>query len=224
MVLKGKKVDAPVVDKTEVKDNIQNTIPDKNTPTQNPAVIKPITAPPVVLTQTQKDLLAKETKAVLVRDYVAFADILLEVYKNQWAEIDDFKKVESEFYVYTYNTYWLKGDLANSLKFSTIVYNKISEAWRFRYLRILTLEKYGRDAYNAGDLKTAESYAMQILQMMYRPEGANLLADVYISKINTNIKNCETAMAKNNLAFIWDYEISQDRRDTLTSLKKQLGL
>ena len=57
---------------------------------------------------------------------------------------------------------------------------------------------------------------------MYRPEGANLMADIYISKIRINIKNNNTNLAKQNLNYIWDYEVSQDRRDELTNLKKQL--
>ncbi|MEK7069216.1 MAG: hypothetical protein AAB945_00275, partial [Patescibacteria group bacterium] len=94
----------------------------------------------------------------------------------------------------------------------------------FRYLRIVTLHKYGRNAFDVGDLKTAEDYANQILQMMFRPEGANLLADVYIKKIETNVKDGNTNLAKQNLDFIWDYEVSADRRTILEDLKKQLGL
>ena len=122
-------------------------------------------------------------------------------------------------YVYATDEYWKKGDLANSLRVSTIVYNQVPEAWRFRYLRIITLEKYGRNAFNSGDLKTAENYANQILQMMFRPEGADLLADIYISKINTNIKDGNTTLAKQNFNFIRDYEISANRREILNELK-----
>ena len=91
-------------------------------------------------------------------------------------------------------------------------------------MRIITLEKYGRNALNKGDLQTAENYANQILQMMFRPEGADLLADIYISKINTNIKDGNVSLAKQNLNFIWDYEVSTDRREILNDFKKQLGL
>jgi hypothetical protein len=214
LVLKGKKADAPIVDNTEVKDNVTN--PRDTT--------KPITdTKPSNLTEAQKVLLTELQASVNARDFGTFADLLQKVYKNQWTQ-KEFVKVESDMYVYATDTYWVKGDLANSLRFSTLVFNKVPEAWRFRYLRIVTLEKYGRNALNAGDLKTAENYANQILQMMYRPEGANLLADIYISKINTNIKDGNTTLAKQNYAYIKDYEVSQDRRDTLNNLKKQLGL
>ena len=216
-LLKSKKVDAPVVDNTEVKDN--------NTPEVVPK--KPIPSKPTTsssLTSEQKVLLAKLQQTALARDYEAFADVLLEVYKKEWVGVDDFKKVESEFYVYTTDKYWKKGDLVNSLKLSTIVYNKVPEAWRFRYIRILVLEKYGRNAFDSGDLASAENYANTILQMMFRPEGANLMGDIYISKINTNIKNGDLNTAKQNLNFIWDYEVSADRRAKLEGLKTQLGL
>ena len=222
LVLKGEKANAPAdtwtsdvqvvelkdiattPDKTEVKPNINNTQTN--------------------LIKEQQDFLVKLQKAVDTRDFETFASVLQEVYKNQWSKIKEFEKTESKLYVYATDTYWVKGDLENSLRVSTIVYNKVSEAWRFRYLRIVTLEKYGRNAFNAGDLKTAEGYANQILQMMYRPEGANLLADVYISKINTSIKDGNTTLAKQNLGFIWDFEVSADRRATLTDLKTQLGM
>ena len=218
-LLKSKSVIAPVDNiEVEIPDDVVS-VPDK------PAEIKPNTDNTQSnLTTEQKDLLVKLQKAADARDFDSFASALLEVYKNRWGEIADFKKAESEFYMYTYDTYFLKGDLANALKFSTIVYDKVPEAWRFRYIRILTLEKYGRDAFNAGDLNSAENYANKILRMMFRLEGTNLLADVYISKIRTNIKDGNTNLAKQNLGFIWDYEVSQDRRDTLTNLKTQLGM
>lgn len=231
-LIKYNKVSAPVdtVDTTvvEIPDKAVVPTPDVSAPTKtegqtNGTEIKPIINT-VVLTQEQKDLLAVLKKNVDAKDFSSFADTLLEVYKNKWGEVEDFKKVESSLYVYAYDNYFAKGNLAKSLEVSTIVYGKVPEAWRFRYLRILTLEKYGRDALNAGDLKTAEGYANTILQMMFRTEGTNLLADVYIAKINTNIKAGDTASAKNNLGFIWDYEVSADRRATLQSLKSSLGL
>lgn len=235
-VSKSKKADIPVIDipTGEIKDVVgeqkgENTIPNVSSTTsgvkEKPTEIKPVVDnTPSTLTTAQKELLAKLQKTVDDRDFGSFADTLLDVYKNKWSEVKEFTKAESELYVYATNTYWAKGDLENSLKTSTLVYNKVPEAWRFRYLRILTLEKYGRNALSGGDLQTAENYANQILQMMYRPEGANLLADVYISKIKTNIKDGNTVLAKQNLDFVWDYEVSQDRRDTLTSFKKQLAL
>ena len=215
-LLNSKKADAPAdtIGGVEIPDN---TI---TTPINNGGNTSVNPTNPVV---EQKDLLAKLQKAVDARDFESFALVLQEVYKNNWNN-EEFTKLESELYVYATNEYWVKGDLANSLKVSTVVYNKVSEAWRFRYLRIVTLEKYGRNAFDAGDPQTAENYANQILQMMFRPEGTNLMADIYISRIKTNIKDGNTELAKQNLGFIWDYEVSQGRRDTLNELKKQLGL
>lgn len=217
-LVKSKKANAPV-------DNIDNTvveIPDNNitTPPTPPATLTPPDTD--ILTKEQTDLLEKLQKTIDARDFDAFANVLLEVYKAQWSGIKEFNLAESSMYVYATNTYWTKGDLANSLKVSTIVYNKVPEGWRFRYLRIITLEKYGRNAFYAGDLKIAEDYANQILQMMYRPEGANLLADVYIAKINTNIKDGNKNLAKRNYEFIWEFETSADRKATLDDLKKQI--
>lgn len=176
------------------------------------------------LTQAQQTLLAKLKRNVDAHDFESFASTLQEVYKNGWAGTSEFTTLESQLYVYATDKYWVKGDLENSLRVSTVVYTKVPEAWRFRYLRIVTLEKYGRNALDADDLVKAEDYAMQILQMMFRPEGANLMADIYIKKINANITAGDTEMAKNNLGYIWDYEVSADRRETLTALKSQLGL
>ena len=215
LVLNGKKADAPA-------DTVNVEIKDTTTP--NTTEVKPNTDnAPSNLTPEQKKLLTKLQETVDARDFESFASALLEVYKNQWSQVKELIKLESNMYVYATDTYWVKGDLVNSLKVSTIVYNKVPEAWRFRYLRIITLEKYGRNGFENGDLVTAENYANQILQMMFRPEGANLLADVYISKIKTNLAGGNVNLAKQNLGFIWDYEISADRRATLDDLKKQLG-
>lgn len=212
-------------------DNLAIETPDPLV-TEDPTAVKPLEDTPADvdtdttndLTPAQQALLAKLKTAVDARDFEDFASELLNVYKKGWAGVSEFTALESSLYVYATDTYWVKGDLDNSLRVSTIVYNKVPEAWRFRYLRIVTLEKYGRNALNSGDLVKAEDYAMQILQMMFRPEGTNLMADVYIAKINADIASGNTEMAKQNLGYIWDYEVSEDRRATLTALKTQLGL
>lgn len=224
-LLKGKKADAPVDDMgVEIQDSV---IPKEEgskasflNETENPDEEGSKAS---FLTTEQNTLLVKLQKTVDARDFETFANLLQEVYKNQWTNIKELIKAESDMYVYATDIYFAKGDLENSLKISTIVYNKVPQAWRFRYLRIVTLEKYGRNAFNSGDLVQAEKYANIILQMMYRPEGANLLADVYISKIETNIKNDNIDMAKQNLSFIWDYEVDAGRRDVLNEFKKQIG-
>lgn len=210
---------------SELKDDINTEAenPDKNTTiTPEKTEAKPNTDNAQTnLTKEQKELLAKLQTAADARNFESFAEALLEVYKNQWSGIEDFKKVESGFYVYATDTYWVKGDLENSLKVSTIVYDKVPEAWRFRYLRIVALEKYGRNAFDAGDLAKAENYANQILRMMYRLEGANLLADIYIKKTEDAIAIKNKKAAEDAIAYIWDYEISQDRREKLIILKEQ---
>lgn len=217
LLLKNKipKVEDTIFD-TEVKDDVVNPI-DIVVP------VKSAVDNTSSLTGAQKALLVQLQKTVDARDFESFANVLLEVYKKKWNGVKEFMALESKLYVYATNEYWVKGDLENSFKVSTIVYNKVSEGWRFRYLRIVTLHKYGRNAFESGDFATAENYANQILQMMYRPEGANLLADVYISKIKMNIKDSNMNLAKQNLGFIWDYEVSTDRRIILDDFRKQLG-
>ena len=162
---------------------------------------------PSNMTKEQEALLIKLRKSVNDRDFESFASLLQEVYKNQWNDIKEFTEAESNMYVYATDTYWVKGDLANSLRVSTVVYSKVSGGWRFRYLPIVTLEKYGRNAFNTGDLATAENYANTILQMMFRSEGTNLMADIYISKINTSIKDGNTDLAKQNLICLYKKQI-----------------
>lgn len=179
---------------------------------------------PVVIAQTEKDkTLAKLRESMGKEDYSSFGDALEVVYRNKWQNEESFALTESAFYVFATDKYYEKGNYDKTVEVSTIVYRKVPEAWRFRYLRIRALEALGRKQFNIGDLDSAEKYAQQILQMMFRVEGANLMADVYISRIKTNLKDGNKNLAKQNLGYIWDYEISQDRRDTLTELKKQIG-
>jgi hypothetical protein len=214
-VIKSEQANAPT-------NNVNIKTPDPSTPSNTSGQASSGPSATGNLTKAQNELLAKLQTAVNTHDFESFADLLQTVYKNQWIS-KEFVKVESDMYVYATNTYWVKGDLTNSLRVSTLVFNKVPEAWRFRYLRIVTLEKYGRNAFNAGDLKTAEDYANQILQIMYRPEGANLLADIYIMKIKDNIKDNKIDLARQNLNFISGFDVSKDRVDTLNNLRSQLG-
>jgi hypothetical protein len=195
----------------------QNIVTEKTTP--NDTNIKSD------IPQTEKEKLLAEMKtAVANEDYSAFSDILATVYKNQWENNKDFVAPESSLYVTAWDKYYLTGKYDKALEVSTIVYEKNVSAWRFRYLRIKTLESMGRDAFKKGDLVTAEADAGKILHMMFRLEGTNLLADIYIQKIQNNLKDNNIELAKQNLVFIWDYEVSQDRRDILNNLKTQLGM
>ena len=58
-------------------------------------------------------------------------------------------------YVYTTDKYWVKGDLANALNFPRLFIIKFPKLGVLD-IYIVTLEKYGRNALNAGDLKTAK--------------------------------------------------------------------
>ena len=211
------KATAPV-DNVEVTDPTGVETPD----TEKPDETKPDTN--TTLTPAQSSLLARLKKTVEDKDFDTFAVVLGEVYENQWGAKKEFSAVESAMYVYATNEYWVKGDLENSLRVADIVYGKVVEGWRFRYLRIVTLEKYRRNFLKAGDLVKAEEYANKILQMMYRPEGANLMADIYIAKIEQNIKDGKTDLAKQNLGFIWGFEVSADRAAKFEALKAQLGM
>lgn len=171
---------------------------------------------------TKEGLLAALKDAGEKEDYEQFGQYLKMVYKNLWDTDVDFQKVESEIYMNATTKYFDKGNLDEALRVSTIVYNQVSQGWRFRYLRVRVLEKIGRDAFNQNDLAKAEDNAMKILQMTYRPEGANLLADVYIKKIENNIASGDKNSAISNLNYVWDFEVSQDRRDRLNELKTEL--
>jgi len=156
-------------------------------------------------------------------DYENFAKYLKTVYQKQWDKEEDFTKAESEIYMKVTEKYFDKGEVNKALEISDMVYKEVPQGWRFRYLRIRCLEKLGREAFEQGNLEKAEEYAMTILHMMYRSEGANLLADIYIQKIEANLASNDKASALNNLNYIWDYEVSQDRRDKLTEFKEQIS-
>lgn len=170
---------------------------------------------------TKANLLIALKNAAVKEDYQNFAKYLKMVYQNLWENDQDFLSIESAAYVKA-TSYFEKGEINKALEIADIVYNEVPQGWRFRYLRIVCLEKIGRNALNQNDLAKAEEYATKILQMMYRPEGVNLLADVYIKKIETSLVAGDKKSAFKNLNYIWDFEVSQDRRDKLTQLKNQI--
>jgi type II secretory pathway pseudopilin PulG len=157
------------------------------------------------------------------KDFEKFASELGVAYKNQWAKENDFQSIESQAYMFATEQYFDKGEIQKALDIANIVYPKSFEGWRFKYLRIRCLEKLGRDAFSQNDLVGAEKYASQILQMSYRIEGANLIADVYIKKIESAIAAGNNQLATESLKFIWDYEVGRDRRDKLIQFATQLN-
>lgn len=173
--------------------------------------------------QGEKETLLANLKSAGDReDYATFADYLKQIYEKGLYKDKDFESAESAAYVKATDKYYKTGDYEKSLEIATIVYDQVPAGWRFRYLRIVSLEKLGRAAFSQNDFARAEQYANIILQMMYRPEGANLLADIYIAKIESNIAAGDKTAAQNNLKYIWDYEVSQDRRDKLNQLSSQI--
>ncbi len=177
---------------------------------------------PQIDTSTKEGLLSALKQSGEAEDFENFAKYLKIVFQNQWDKDEELGKAESEIYMNVTTKYFDQGKIDEALRISTIVYDEVPQGWRFRYLRIRSLEKLGRDALNQNDLTKAEEYAMKILQMMFRPEGANLLADAYIKKTEADIQKGDKAAALNDLNYIWDYEISQDRRDKLTELRDSI--
>lgn len=173
-------------------------------------------------TSTKEGLLSVLKQSGGAEDFENFAKYLKIVYQNQWEKDVNLEKTESEIYMNVTTKYFDAGNIGEALRISTIVYDEVPQGWRFRYLRIRSLEKLGRDAFNQNDLAKAEEYAMKILQMTFRPEGANLLADIYIKKVEADIEKGDKAAALNNLNEIFDYEISQDRRDKLVELRDSI--
>jgi hypothetical protein len=212
--------------KSEQESNIQQGSGNPVENSENTVITEP---EPIVEPETENpDLSTKQGLSLALKqsadnkDYSKFAELLKKVYENKWEGDDLFGKTESALYVSTTEQYFDKGDIEKALEIASIVYEQVPQGWRFRYLKIRSLEFQGRTAYNQGDLKTAEEKAITILQMMYRREGADLLADVYIKKIEINIQNNDKQSAINNLNLVWDYEMSDNRRARLIELKEQI--
>ncbi len=172
--------------------------------------------------KTRAGIYANLKKEAEVRDYDGFAKTLKKVYEKQWDKRQEFIAVESDLYMKVVNEFLVPEKWNESLRISTIVYNQVSASWRFRYLRITTLDRMGRRSFKKGNLQDAEEKAREILKMTYRPEGANLLADVYIQKIEQKIRKGDIKGAQGDLAEVWDYEVNAEGRGKLEALKKQL--
>jgi tetratricopeptide (TPR) repeat protein len=173
---------------------------------------------------SKEDLLLRLKEATQAKDYAALAKYLKASYEKGWYQEQDFQAAESAAYVQADNIYFIPGDYEKTLEVSTLVYSAVPQGWRFLYLRVLALEKLGRLALEQNDVQGAEGYATTILQMTFRPEGANLLGDVYIQKIEESMKAGNLEEAKNSYLYIKDFEVSQDRRMRLEQLKDALGL
>lgn len=178
------------------------------------------------------EVLAHMKAAAERQDYEKFAVNLKIAYDKNWiAEVtqtseagqkqNDFVIVERDLYVKETEAFH-KGAVEHTLRVGTIIHKAVPQSWRFRYLRTRSLEKLGRDALNVNDLAKAEDYAKQILAIMYQAEGVNLLADVYIKKLEEDLaaKNLEQGMKDYN--FIVGYQISEDKLARIEELRKKL--
>lgn len=155
-------------------------------------------------------------------DYVSFAQFLKIVYANNWQTEKDFDSAESAVYVKIDKTYYTPGNYTKSLEITTIVYNQVPASWRFLYLRVLSLESLGRAALAKGDLATAQTDALAILKMTFRLEGTNLLADIYIQKIQVDVAAQNKTQATTDYNYIKDFEVSADRTSKLNQLKVEI--
>lgn len=183
----------------------------------------------------QEENLENLKRSAETEDYQAFADYLKIAYEKGWAfepgipeSEDDLNakqsevvKVESKAYIKE-TEYFNKGDLDRSLRVSTIIYENVPGAWRFRYLRIRTLEKLGRNALDAGDLEKSEDYAKQILAIMFRREGADLLADVYIKKLEMDRDNKDKTQAIKDYNFITGYQLTPEKLERINQLRAEI--
>jgi tetratricopeptide (TPR) repeat protein len=166
----------------------------------------------------KEQVLVSLKSAAEAEDYPAFARYLKTAYEKGWNTEQDFESIESASYVKADQAYFIPGNYQKTLEISTIVYTQVPQGWRFQYLRVLALEKLGRMPLEQNNLAGAEEYAFTILKMTFRPEGANLLADVYIQKIEESLAAGNLQEALNQYAFIKDFEISDDRRARLNEL------
>lgn len=172
---------------------------------------------------TKEELLLSLKEAAEAEDYTSFARYLKAANEQGWYKEADFQSIESAAYVKADQTYFIPGDYEKTLEVSTLVYNAVPQGWRFLYLRVLALEKLGRQALKENDFEGAKEYALTILRMTFRPEGANLLADVYIKKIEGSIEAQNKTEAEEFLNYIWDFEVSEERREQLIELKEEMG-
>ncbi len=171
--------------------------------------------------EEKKALQDQLQKAADSKDYAAFGGLLAQVYANGWEGEDDFRKIESGLYVKGTELF-VAGKLDEAAKMADTIYAKVYESWRFKYLRIRCLQKYGQNAFDKGDLATAQKYAMQIMSIEFRPEGVNLMAKIFIKQAQDAIKNGDKALAKKILMQSNEMEIDPALRKQIDDMMKNL--
>lgn len=153
--------------------------------------------------------------------YTQFAELLKKVYDNGWQGEEDFKKIESKLYVDA-TTVFTNGETQKALDTANTIYSRVFESWRFKYLKVRALEKLGKDAYDAGNLDKAQSYAQQIMSIEFRPEGVNLMARIYIKQAEDLIKAGDRVKAKSILMQSSGMEIATELRQKIDEMLKGL--
>lgn len=177
--------------------------------------------PKQITAEEKKKILKGLGNAITQKDYATFADVLAEVYKNGWQGDEDFKRAES--YLYMKRTFdHLRGKYEENLTIGNIIFKKVYESWRFKYLKIISLEKLGNLALEKGDLDMAENYAKQVTSIEYRPEGLNLLARIYIKRAEDALKAGDKTKAKSILLQSDGMEITADLRKKIDEMLKKL--
>lgn len=165
------------------------------------------------------------TKAADSEDYTALGTTLAKMYKRYPEGKKEFIEIESRAYVKATSYLDQEKNVEKARAAAEAVYSKYPFGWRFKYLRVRVLERLGRDAFAAGDLASAEKHALAMLGMEFRPEGANLMADIYLKRIDAALAKGDKAGAQAAYEEIKDYEVSTDRRKALDErFQKILGL
>ena len=186
-----------------------------------PTEIKPVKEKPIYEKDSKEDIEQRLNEAKEKDDYQSFADALGVMYEKGFDSDENLVKIESEMYIKG-TGYFDAGEIDKAYEMADIIFGKAFSSWRFKYLKIRCLEKYGRDEFEKDNYNKAEEYAMKILQIQFRPEGANLLGDIYIKKIEASIATGDRKSAQNNLNAIWDYEVDETRRTRLNELKSEI--
>lgn len=165
----------------------------------------------------------KFRNAIDSNDFKMVGELLGTLYENGWIKKKEFNDLEKEIYVEVDKTYFTPGDFDKSLEVAGLIYNQARFSERFRYLFILSLAALGKKALAERDYAKAEEYAMRILQITYRLEGVNLLADIYIEKIRSKLKVGKKEEAIADLNYILDFQISEDKKEILEALAIELN-
>jgi len=167
--------------------------------------------------------LAKQLRqAIDAKNFADFTTALRTVYDKRLDTAEAFKALESEMYVYVTENYFVKKNYNESLRLANIVFDKVFESWRFSYMKIVSLKGLGDIEFAKGNLDKADSYAMDILAIEFRPEGADLHAQVNIAKAKIAKAAGKIDEAKALLNDALKYELTADRKAEANKLLSEL--